>query len=150
MSVYGVFSHRYQKNQIGKKLTRTNVGCAIYVRLKFKSSFNVTFVETSNGHNFFPKYLLEAILLWNLLIFLDLRGRLNFFFRFNFHFFLIILPYIWLKIDKRKTISPMTVCGIFSRRYKKNHFGKKIASIRHRMRVLYPFEIQIFTSTPLT
>ena len=27
-------------------------------------------------------------------------------------------------------------------------FGRKIGSIGHRMRVLYPFEVQIFTSTP--
>ena len=27
-------------------------------------------------------------------------------------------------------------------------FGTKIGSIGHRMRVLYPFEVQIFTSTP--
>ena len=54
----------------------------------------------------------------------------------NFHAFLIIFPYIWSKTDKRKTISPMVVCCVFSRRYQKIiRLDKKV--IGHRMRIFF-------------
>ena len=48
-------------------------------------------------------------------------GTSNLFDRFDFCFFIIILPYIWLKPDKRKTISPTVMRGTFSRRYRRNN-----------------------------
>ena len=55
-----------------------------------------------------------------------------------------------VKTDKRKNISPMTLHSIFLCRYRKNNLvGKKFGSIGNRMHVLCPFEVQIFTSTPL-
>ena len=51
--------------------------------------------------------------------------KANLFDRFDFRFFLIILPYIWLKPDKRKTISPTAVRGTFSLRYRKSNQIRK-------------------------
>jgi len=75
--------------------------------------FKVTFLETLNDHRFFLEHLLGAIIFLNFLFFLDLQGRPNLFDQFDFHFFNTILPYIWSKTGKRKTISPMAVRGVF-------------------------------------
>ena len=59
------------------------------------------------------------------LFFLYLCGTSNLFDRFDFRFYPIIFPYIWLKPDKRKTLSPTAVRGSFSRRYQKNNQVRK-------------------------
>ena len=122
----GTFLGRYRKNnQVRKKNRLDQTSDARFMSVWssnfHKYPFKVTFRETSNARRFFLEHLLWAILFLNLIFFFYLCGTLNLLDRFDFHFFLIILPYIGLKPDKRKTIYPTAVRGAFSRRYRKNN-----------------------------
>ena len=84
--------------------------------------------------NFFEIYAVDSIL----------------FFRFECHFFLLILPCIWSKMDKSKIISPMDVCGVFSCRYRKNNQVEKKLPRSDIGCVIYVHLMFKFSQTPLT
>ena len=106
---------------------RMHVLCSFEVQIFTTTPLKSLFVKLRMAVDFYSSIFWERFFVKTCL-FWDLCGTSNIFDRFDFCFFLIILLYIWLKIDKRKTISPMAVLDIFSCRYQKNNqVGKKLA-----------------------